>query len=131
MPTGAGKTVTAQAIAADEPDPLWLVHTTALRDQAPGVAVTVQSLLSGYRPKCSLLIADECHHLGGQAEAWRAVAEHYPRILGLTATPCRHDGAPLDLFGTLVVGAAAGGRARGVWAGRGAGESVATVGRRP
>jgi len=105
MPTGAGKTITASAIAEGE-DPLWLVHTRALRDQAPGRVATIQSLLRGDRPKCSLLIADESHHFSGEAEAWKAVAQDYPRILGLTATPCRHDGAPLsEQFDKLIVGA--------------------------
>jgi superfamily II DNA or RNA helicase len=104
MPTGAGKTITAQAIAEGY-DALWLVHTTALQQQAPGRAVTVQSLLRGDRPPCQLLVCDEAHHLGGSAEQWAAVARDYPLRLGLTATPCRHDGAPLDLFDRLVVGA--------------------------
>lgn len=104
-PTGAGKTRIALAIADGE-DALWLVPSTALRKQAPGRAVTVQSLLGGDRPSCSLLIADECHHLAGQAEQWSAVARDYPRVLGLTATPSRHDGAPLgDQFDHLVVAA--------------------------
>ena len=105
MPTGAGKTITAQAIANGK-DALWMVHTLALREQAPGRVVTVQSLLGGERPHCDLLIADEAHHLAGDAEAWKAVAADYPRVLGLTATPCRGDGAPLgELFDRLVVGA--------------------------
>lgn len=105
MPTGAGKTVTGAQIAAGY-DALWLVHTTALREQTPGRVVTVQSLLGGERPECELLVADECHHLSGSAHAWKAVARDYPRVLGLTATPCRGDGAPLgELFNHLIVGA--------------------------
>jgi superfamily II DNA or RNA helicase len=105
MPTGAGKSITATAIA-DGLDALWLVHTRALRDQAPGRAVTVQALLGGARPRCDLLIADECHHLASGADRWLSVAKDYPKILGLTATPCRGDGAPLgELFQEMVVGA--------------------------
>jgi superfamily II DNA or RNA helicase len=104
LPTGAGKTITAAAIA---PDALWLVHRRELAEQAPGHAETIQGLLaSGRRPECSTLIADECHHLGPGAEQWNAVAQSYPRILGLTATPQRHDGTALgDLFDHLIVGA--------------------------
>lgn len=103
MQTGAGKTITAKVIGERVGgDILWLCHRRELVDQAPGRAVTVQSLLNGDRPPCDLLIADECHHLGGSAEQWEAVARDYPRILGLTATPARHDGAPLDLFTALV-----------------------------
>jgi len=104
-PTAAGKTVMGNAIASGE-DPLWLVPSTALREQTMGRAVTVQSLLGGARPQCSLLICDEAHHLAGGAEQWAAVAASYPRILGLTATPCRHDGAALgEQFNRLVVAA--------------------------
>lgn len=104
-PTGSGKTVMAQAIAEGE-DALWLVPSLALREQSPGRSVTVQALLGGRRPPCSLLIADECHHLAGSAEQWAAVAASYPRVLGLTATPCRADGAAIgEQFHHLVVAA--------------------------
>jgi superfamily II DNA or RNA helicase len=106
LPTGAGKTVTANALATEHT--IWLVHRRELADQAPGRAETIQGLLaSGRRPDCDLLIADECHHVGSEsAPQWHALAQHYPRILGLTATPERGDGTPLgDLFDSLVVGA--------------------------
>lgn len=67
MPTGAGKTYTATAATAGL-DALWLVPSTALRVQAPGRAVTVQSLLSGRRPACDVLIADECFPAGTMVE---------------------------------------------------------------
>lgn len=105
LPTGAGKSITAAAIG-EGLDALWLVHRRELAEQAPGRAVTIQSLLSGDRPRCDLLIADECHHLTMGAEKWHAVAKDYPRILGLTATPSRGDGSALgDLFTHMVVGA--------------------------
>ena len=105
LPTGAGKSITATA-ATEGADALWLVPSTALREQAPGRAVTVQSLLGGNRPACDVLIADECHHLAGEAEKWKAVIQDYPRVLGLSATPIRHDGAPLgESFDHLIVGA--------------------------
>jgi len=106
LPTGAGKTIAAHAIATERT--IWLVHRRELVDQAPGRAETIQGLLaSGERPDCDLLIADECHHVGSEAAPqWHALAQHYPRILGLTATPERGDGTPLgDLFDSLIVGA--------------------------
>jgi len=107
MPTSAGKSFTAQRIAEQVSiSPLWLVNRTELADQAPGRAVTVQSLLSGDRPPCDLLIVDEAHYFAPGAPEWHAVADHYPRILGLTATASRGDGTPLgDLFNDLVTGA--------------------------
>ena len=106
MPTGAGKTVTAEAIAQGL-DALWLVHRREIQQQAPGRAVTIQQLVaSGDRPSAELLIADECQHLAVSAPEWHAVAASYSRILGLTATPQRGDGSPLgDLFDYLIVGA--------------------------
>lgn len=106
LPTGAGKTFTAHAISqAVGGRALWLVHRTELAAQAPGPAVTIQSLLGGHRPECDLLIADECHHLAPGAARWNEIARHYPRVLGLTATPERQDGSPLgDLFDELVSG---------------------------
>jgi superfamily II DNA or RNA helicase len=105
MPTGAGKTITAAAIVGA--DALWLVHRRELAHQAPGRAVTIQQLVaSGDRPEADVIVADEAHHLAPGAEQWHAVAAHYPRILGLTATPQRGDGSALgDLFDRLVVGA--------------------------
>lgn len=106
IPTGGGKTFTAD-LATRGSKVLWLVHRRELVHQAPGPAVTIQKLLaSGERPEADILIADECQHLAPAAEQWNSVAEHYPKILGLTATPQRGDGSPLgDLFDQLVVGA--------------------------
>jgi superfamily II DNA or RNA helicase len=106
MPTGAGKTITAAA-CVEGLDALWLVHRRELARQAPGRSVTIQQLVaSGERPRCDVLIVDECHHVAAAAPEWHAVVEHYPRILGLTATPQRGDGSPLgDVFQRLIVGA--------------------------
>jgi len=61
LPTGAGKTITAKAISDVYGGRiLWLTHRREIKDQAPGDAVTIQSLLSGARPPCDLLVADEC-----------------------------------------------------------------------
>ena len=59
----------------------------------------------GERPAAELLIVDECHR--AMAATVREVIDAYPtaRILGLTATPERGDGAPLgDVFERLVSG---------------------------
>uniref|UniRef100_A0A6H1Z8Z6 Putative type III restriction enzyme n=1 Tax=viral metagenome TaxID=1070528 RepID=A0A6H1Z8Z6_9ZZZZ len=110
-PTGSGKTVMGAALVIPDRT-LWIVHRLELRDQAmarvPGARVeTVQGLLaSGERPDAELLILDECHHYA--AIEWKTLAEHYSsaRVLGLTATPQRRDGATLgDIFQHLVVAA--------------------------
>ncbi len=52
----------------------------------------------GERPPAELVIVDECHR--SASPTIRAVLESYPHawILGLTATPQRGDGQPLDAF---------------------------------
>jgi superfamily II DNA or RNA helicase len=59
----------------------------------------------GRRPAADLIIQDECHHV--VAASYRRVVDAYPcaLLLGLTATPARHDGLPLgDVFDELVIG---------------------------
>jgi len=54
-------------------------------------------------PAATLLVLDEAHHY--VADKWAAIAAHYKdaKILGVTATPERGDGAPLgDLFEELL-----------------------------
>ena len=56
-------------------------------------------------PPADLVIADECHR--GVSEMWRGTFGRYPRarILGLSATPQRADGAALgEVFDALVQG---------------------------
>lgn len=112
-PTGSGKTVMGQALAAQFAHPLWICHRRELVNQAqarlgPSVqVVTVQKLLrSGDRPTGDALILDECHHM--VSEEWGKVAAHYDSqpVVGLTATPERSDGRPLgDMFSNMVVAA--------------------------
>lgn len=55
-------------------------------------------------PPADLIIWDECH--GVLAATYRDVLARYPtaRLLGLTATPCRGDNKPLEVFDDLVIG---------------------------
>lgn len=122
LPTGGGKTCIAAELAAthlaEGGTVLVIVHrhelAEAMRAAMPeGVTITtIQGLLaSGKYPKASLIILDECHHYVGAPE-WSAIAQHYmaskrhvARVVGLTATPCRADGAALGtLFDTLIAG---------------------------
>lgn len=113
IPTGGGKTRTCVEIARSYSAPLWLAHRKELVDQAQGTAadlgvslrcMTVQGLLaSGTWPETDCLFADESHHL--LADEWSTIADHYPRIVGMTATPERADGSGLGaIFNHLVVG---------------------------
>ena len=131
-PTGAGKTRIGEELILDEPT-VWCAHRRELITQTasrlavrfgakevgivmPGEyptpaarvqVATVQTLLArGDRPKAKTLVLDEAHHYA--AEDWRQLVDAYPRarVLGLTATPERLDGAPLgDIFDELVVAA--------------------------
>lgn len=62
---------------------------------------------AGWSP--DLIVVDEAHH--ATAGSWRKVLEHFPsaRVLGVTATPCRMDGAGLGadsggVFDDIVIG---------------------------
>ncbi len=58
------------------------------------------------RPKVDFVLWDEAHH--AQAASWREMmAQSYLGVplLGLTATPQRSDGKPLENFGAMVVAA--------------------------
>lgn len=114
---------------------LWLAHRAELVEQAcatlegfgmlPGVAAassarqtrpeapcqvaSIQTLVARetHRPPADLIIWDECHHASEAAECWSGLLDAYPRtrMIGLTATPERGDGAGLaPLFDGLVVG---------------------------
>lgn len=123
-PTGSGKTRTGVELAYSAgqrgSEPLWVSHRKELLDQAGrqlheagatlGVGgillLSVQTLATmANPPRARFVVFDECHHY--VAQEWGAVAKFYegvPRI-GLTASPCRHDGRALDgLFDTMVNG---------------------------
>ncbi len=51
-----------------------------------------------------LIVVDEAHHAA--AASWKKILAAFPRakVLGVTATPERRDGKPLDMFQVMVVG---------------------------
>lgn len=131
LPTGGGKTligslVVAGALARGR-RVLWLAGRRELVEQAaarmpgeagvimagrparPDAPVQVASIdtlaARGGVPDVDLVVIDEAHH--ATATTWRAVLAAAPRakLLGLTATPERSDGAALgDVFQSLVLG---------------------------
>jgi superfamily II DNA or RNA helicase len=135
MPTGAGKTVTASHVvhgaAAKGRTTWWLTHRRELAQQAswtfydlniphgtiqagyvsnPHALVQVASIQTIARrldalPPPDFLIFDETHHIG--ASSWDDLFTRFPRakVLGLTATPWRLDGAGLGRwYGKMVLG---------------------------
>lgn len=73
--------------------------------QAPLQICMMQTLLSReQRPDAELAIVDEAHH--AVAAEWSLVVRHYPKRIGLTATPERADGRGLGIaFDSLHVAA--------------------------
>lgn len=72
---------------------------------APVQVASVDTLRArGLRPPADLVVWDEAHHT--KAASWEEIHSSYPEAYhaGLTATPCRADGAALgDVFDSLVV----------------------------
>ena len=124
IPTGGGKTFTAvkavsalydKGILAPEDRTLWVAHREELISQAgntfrlfaetnakpdlPGrIDLVMLSKVAKYlqqNPTTKVAVVDEAHH--GAAASYQKLFQ-YPSlgILGLTATPSRHDGAPLQ-----------------------------------
>lgn len=135
LPTGGGKTFTASTIvhgaSAKGNVTWWLTHRRELASQAsqtfyslgiphgtvqaghvsnPNATVQVASIQTIVRrldalPAPDIIVFDEAHHIG--ASSWQAIFEHFPsaRVLGLTATPWRLDGAGLGRwFSHMVLG---------------------------
>lgn len=74
------------------------------RPDLPVQVASVQTLCRRAPPPADLLVLDEAHH--ASAASWATLVASYPQavVVGLTATPCRLNGAPLgDVFGAMVV----------------------------
>jgi superfamily II DNA or RNA helicase len=124
IPTGGGKTFTAvkavnrlfenNILQSDSDKVLWTAHRIELLDQAKDAFQEygkndkacfenqlIFQMISGVSQKLSsessikLVVIDEAHH--GAANSYKPIFENNRiGILGLTATPSRHDGKPLD-----------------------------------
>jgi superfamily II DNA or RNA helicase len=132
-PTGSGKTVIGAEFIARQPDDRIFVvgHRDEICQQfsaalarleiehgiiAPGYkptshrvqvasVMTLVRRLDQFTPPPTLLVYDEAHHAA--APTWRKITAAFPDadILGLTATPRRLDGKPLDdIFDKLICG---------------------------
>lgn len=85
-------------IAPDYPATTWPV-------QIGSVASFTRRLNPTSPPHFDLIVIDEAHH--ATAASWRTILAAYPnaRVLGVTATPARLDGAGLeDIFDQMIVG---------------------------
>lgn len=119
MPTGTGKTIILADVVRQEMRNgksggiLIVAHRRELIDQIRQtiakdevVVTSIQKLsknLDEVDIEPQLVIVDEAHH--AVAKTYRMLWEKWPeaRFLGLTATPCRLNGAPFtDLFDTLL-----------------------------
>ena len=63
---------------------------------------SVLSLVRREKPKADIIFIDECHH--AKANSYVKIIEQYPDaiLVGLTATPYRSDGKPLDMFDEMI-----------------------------
>lgn len=119
-PTGSGKTVMfaymAERTQAKKNTVWFLVHRAELYDQTIDTFkkfdIPLDRIHIGMVRRQNkdfadpdLIIFDEAHH--ATAGTWQKIIERYPDtyMIGLTATPCRLDGAPLGfVFDDLVIG---------------------------
>jgi len=127
-PTGSGKTYMAVAICNYfQAKILWLAHRQELVHQAydqltsegahagvimaghaqnkfaPVQVASVQTLVGRETPECDIVVVDECHH-AIKGSGYERFCELGVPLVGLTATPFRHDGIGLgDFFGKIIV----------------------------
>lgn len=122
VPTGGGKTTLAVEMCRRTIErggqAIWLAHRHELVDQAKATLAlggaeetevfTIQTLAERklVPTRRKLVVADECHTVA-MATGWQDVVKRLEpqRLLGLTATPSRGDGAGLSaMFQRLVLG---------------------------
>ncbi len=132
LPTGGGKTPILSYIATHHSGYIWIIaHRQELITQASGMlrrfglphgivkagfpsdpdqriqVASIQTLARRHHklPKPEIIVIDECHH--SLAATYRKLLDSYPysRVLGVTATPCRLNGAGLgEVFDHMVLG---------------------------
>lgn len=127
LATGAGKTVIFEAVthgAVERKNRVLtvahtrqIVHQTARRFRKAGLDVgiemgdehagdkpvivaSIQTIASRGAPPFDILCIDEAHHAA--SETYRSLIASAPIVVGLTATPSRLDGKPLDMFGVII-----------------------------
>lgn len=131
MPTGAGKTTFAsaiieQAVLADKRILIFVHSKELVRNFADRLfnqfRIKAGIIMSGYKeqrhlniqvasiqtlvrrklPPADVVFIDEAHR--AKANSYKKVIEFYPdaALIGLTATPFRTDGKPLDMFDKIV-----------------------------
>lgn len=70
----------------------------ARRPNAPVQVASIQTLQNRRLPPADVVFVDEAHH--ATSATWAKIIDHYTqsgaRVVGLTATPCRADGAGLS-----------------------------------
>ena len=111
MPTGSGKTITfAEIIEAYPGECCVIAHRRELIKQAQSRVncrvCSVDAMQAGsWCDDIDLWVVDECHHIA--ADKWRHAIGLFGQAkgLGVTATPERLDGRPLDVFERLIVAA--------------------------
>ena len=77
------------------------------RDSSQPIQVSsIQTLANRVQPDFDIVFVDEAHRSNAKSYLEHVFARHKRAIIiGLSATPCRGDGKPLDMFDELIVGA--------------------------